>query len=110
MKITNTTATRKGKTMKNTMRPFFVAVPHQRPAFLVHFDDNVPPIEEDGDQFTEGDHDYHAVHVVRDEADAARLLDKKRHQGILIATLVADELDDQAELAWRVEPSGPIYR
>ena len=43
------------------MTKTYIAIPHQRPAAIWYFAPGLDPIEEDGDQYIEGDHDLHAI-------------------------------------------------
>jgi hypothetical protein len=79
----------------------YVAVPHQRPAYIVYAEAS-PPNEEDGDQVIEGDHDLHCVHEVATIEDVARLMQatsgggkQTRHQSRVIASAVRREMIGQ---------------
>lgn len=80
--------------------PSIIVMPHQFPARLLPMSvcDDFPPVEEDYDHYTAGDHDYHTVHVLETERDARLLLDLCRreppHQRCLIAALTEEALEN----------------
>jgi hypothetical protein len=79
--------------------PFAVAIPHQRPAYLVT---EFSPIVEDGDDLFAGDHDLHGFDHVETIDDAVRIIehrDADLHQLTRRSVLVVEELIAQGVLA-----------
>lgn len=86
--------------------PYFICVPHQKPAFIDWSPELVANQPEDdrdpNDNHIVGDHDFHCVHMVESVEDAKRLVvysDSKggqaRHQAIAIARLAKEILEEE---------------
>jgi hypothetical protein len=114
-RVDDTIEMRDGKKFRITADPlertFAIGVPHQRKAFLAYPDES-EPIEEDGDDIIEGDHDLHMCHLIETLDDALPLLDfmddrggQSRHEAIKVAVLIRDELIEQGVLDEIMEDS-----
>lgn len=55
---------KKIKTNWDKLRPFWIGVPHQRPAFVAYPEYSDPPDSDAGDTYFAGDHDLSGVYVV----------------------------------------------
>ena len=56
--------------------PFFLHIPHSKPSFCYPINDNPSPIEDDGDVYSDGDHDMRESLLFESIDDAVIYYDK----------------------------------